>query len=102
ILVPTNGSQASRNAAELGFALASDTSDEVLILHVIMDTSTDYFLDAEGEMLEKQLVVGQQVVHELRELGRLQGVQTNAVIKKHPEPETVILQVAKEQNIDLI
>ncbi len=102
ILVPTNGSRASRNAAELGFALASDSDDEVLVLHVVMDSSDDYFLDSRGEMLEKQLDVGQQVVHELRELGRLQGVQTNTAIKMGTDPETIILEVAREQNIDLI
>ena len=102
ILVPTNGSAAARNAAELGFALASDENDEILILHVVVDNTNRYFLDAEGEMLEKQLDVGRQMVAELRELGQVQGVQTSTDIQTGTDPETIILDMAREHNIDLI
>jgi len=102
ILVPINGSAAARHAAELGFALASDEGDEVLILHVVVDNTNRYFLDAEGEMLEKQLDVGRQMVAGLRELGQIRGTQTNADIQIGTDPETIILDVAREQNMDLI
>jgi nucleotide-binding universal stress UspA family protein len=102
ILVPTNGSQAARNAAELSFAIATDEDDEVLILHVVVDNTNRYFLDAEGEMLEKQLDVAQQIVAELRELGQVQGIQTSSDIKRGTDPETIILDVAREYQMDLI
>ncbi len=102
ILVPTNGSIAARHAAELGFALATDAGDEVLILHVVVENTSRYVLDANGEMFEKQLDVGRQMVTELRELGQLRGAQTNANIQTGADPETIILDTAREQNMDLI
>jgi nucleotide-binding universal stress UspA family protein len=105
-LVPTNGSAAARNAAELGFALASDETsgegDEVLILHVVIDNTSRYFLDAEGETLEKQLAVGRQMVAELQELGQARGVDAGTQIRVGVDPETIILDTAREYNIDLI
>src|SRR5690606_23353928 len=50
ILVPTNGTQAARNAAELAFALASGEEDEIQIMHVVVDNTSRYFLDADGTM----------------------------------------------------
>lgn len=102
ILVPTNGSAAARHAAELGFALASDTGDEVHILHVVIDGSSRYILDADGKMFEKQLDVGQQIVAELRELGQVRGVDTSSHILVGTDPETIILNIAQEHNMDLI
>lgn len=102
ILAPTNGSTAARNAAELGFALADNDSDEVLVLHVVVDYTDRYFLDADGAMFEKQLEVGQQMVTKLCELGKAQGVTTNALIQVGRDPETIILNIAREYQIDLI
>ncbi|MFO7678879.1 MAG: universal stress protein, partial [Chloroflexota bacterium] len=102
ILVPTNGSRAARNAAELGFALASEDEDEIFILHVVADDTSDYFLDTESKMLENELDIGRQVVNELRELGQLQGVHTSADIRVGNIPEAIILDFAREQKMDLI
>jgi nucleotide-binding universal stress UspA family protein len=102
ILVPTNGSVAARHAAELGFALASDEDDEVLILHVVIDNTNRYFLDADGEMFEKQIEIGQQMVNELWELAQVRGVKTSTDIRVETDPETIILNIAQEYNMDLI
>lgn len=102
ILVPTNGSAAARHAVELGFALATDTGDEVHILHVVIDGSSRYILDADGKMFEKQLDIAQQIVAELRELGQVRGVDTSAHILVGTDPETIILNMAQEHNMDLI
>jgi nucleotide-binding universal stress UspA family protein len=102
ILVPTNGSVAARHAAELGFAVASDEGDEVVILHVVIDNTSRYFLDADGEMFEKQLEIGQQMVNELRELGQVRSVKTSTDIRVETDPETIILNIAQEYNMDLI
>jgi nucleotide-binding universal stress UspA family protein len=101
-LVPTNGSTAASNAAELGFAIATDEDDEVFIFHVVIDNTNRYFLDMEGEMFEKQLASGKQMVDALRELGQVQGVRTSADIQTGADPETIILEVARKHNIDLI
>jgi nucleotide-binding universal stress UspA family protein len=102
ILVPTNGSTAASNAAELGFAIANDEDDEVFILHVVLDNTNRYFLDIEGDVFEKQLASGKQIVDALRELGQVQGVQTSADIQTGTDPETIILEVARQHNMDLI
>ena len=102
ILVPTNGSTAASNAAELGFAIATDEDDEVFIFHVVIDNTNRYFLDMEGEVFEKQLASGKQMVDALRELGQVQGVRTSADIQTGADPETIILEVARKHNIDLI
>ncbi len=102
ILVPTNGSQAARNAAELAFALATDESDDVQIMHVVIDNTSRYFLDADGTMFEKQLEVGQEMVRELCELGKSQNVHTSADIQVGTDVETIILNRVREHAIDLI
>ena len=102
ILVPTNGSTAASNAAELGFAIANDEDDEVFILHVVLDNTNRYFLDIEGDVFEKQLASGKQIVDALRELGQVQGVRTSADIQTGTDPETIILEVARQHNMDLI
>ena len=53
-------------------------------------------------MLEKQLDVGRQMVTELQELGEVQGVRTRGDIQVGTDPETIILNTALEQNMDLI
>lgn len=102
IMVPTNGSAAGQNAAELGFALATDSDDEVFIFHVVVDNSNRYFLDAEGEMLQKHVDVGHQMVNKLKELGQMRGIQTAVDVQVGVDPETLILEVARQQNMDLI
>ncbi|MCI0579158.1 MAG: cation:proton antiporter [Chloroflexi bacterium] len=102
ILVPTNGSMAARRAAELGFALAWDSGDEVAILHVIVENTGRYHLDASGEMFKTQIGVGYQIVDELRELGQTQGIHTGTRVQVGPDPESIILDVAREKKVDLI
>lgn len=102
ILVPTDGTRAARNAAELGFALASGEDDDVMILHAVVENTNRYFLDAGGEMFEKQLDAGRQIVDELRELGQATDARVDVSIKPGPDPETVIIETAKEHNMDLI
>jgi nucleotide-binding universal stress UspA family protein len=102
ILVPTNGSRAARNAAELAFALATDEDDEVQIMHVVVDHTNRYFLDADGTMFEKQLAVGQEMVRELCELGKSYDVPITTDIQVGTDVETMILNRAREHSIDLI
>jgi Kef-type K+ transport system membrane component KefB/nucleotide-binding universal stress UspA family protein len=102
ILVPTNGTQAARNAAELAFALASGEDDEIQIMHVVVDNTSRYFLDADGAMFEKQLEVGQEMVRELCELGKSQDVQIATDIQVGTDVEATILNKAREHAVDLI
>jgi nucleotide-binding universal stress UspA family protein len=101
ILVPTNGSRAARNAAELGFRLSS-TDGEVILLHVVPHVVHSHHLDTLSEDLNRQLEIGQKIVHELAGLGEEVETRIDKMVKVGGDPETVILQLAQEREVDLI
>lgn len=102
IVVASNGSAASRRAAEIAFAVASERTDEVMIVQVVERTMADYQLDSEQKIFERHMQTAQRSVDALRELGQLTGVQTTAEVRPGREPEKIILTVAKDWGADLI
>lgn len=103
VLVPSNGSQASRRAAEVAFALAdAESNEEVLIIQVVEENRSNWTLDARGLLMERQRKVALEGVEKLRELGALHGINTRAEVRVGTEPETVILDVARQKKADLI
>ncbi|HEX3035746.1 MAG TPA: universal stress protein [Thermodesulfobacteriota bacterium] len=101
ILVPTNGTAAARNAAEVGFTLASSGDEEVVILNVVVGDESPWH-HASQSSTRQQLGIAHQIVEELRELGELHGVLTMTDVRTGPDPETVILEVAEKERIDLV
>jgi nucleotide-binding universal stress UspA family protein len=101
IVVASNGSAASRRAAEIAFAVAQ-AGDEVLIVQVVERTMADYQLDAEQKIFDRHMQTAQRSVDALRELGQLGGVQATAEVRPGREPEKVILTTAREWQADLI
>lgn len=102
ILVPTNGSQAAKNAAELAFFIAkSDDDKEVLALNVMMDEIRPVHTIKESYMENKDRFANQSV-QELKELGEAFGVKTEAMIVKGKSPEEKIVDIAGSNKIDLI
>lgn len=101
ILVPTNGSAAAKNAAELAFTLSS-REEEVIVLHVVAETG--HILNPEGSdnHLERRLRIGHQIVDQLRELGELRDTNVDTDVEIGPKPEQVILNQAKRRQVDLI
>lgn len=55
-----------------------------------------------NQYLLYHLGIAHQIVEELREVGELQGVLTVADVRTGPNPETVILDVASKERMDLI
>lgn len=132
ILVPTNGSLASRRAAEIAFALVAGvgvevaepaktavggengakaeinedaTSDDdysVVILRVVEENRSSYRLDVGGMQIARHLNVAQRTVEQLRQMGEMQGVATMGEVRVGDEPETTILNIARADDIDLI
>ena len=51
---------------------------------------------------EKQAHIAGEIVGELREVGRLSGVQTAGEIRKGPDIADCILKVADDEGVDLI
>ncbi|NJP04757.1 MAG: universal stress protein [Chloroflexaceae bacterium] len=95
ILVPTNGSVASKRAAEVGFSLASTGDEEVMVLKVVTQNTNSLRYDAQETFLERQFGIGHQIVDELRTMGEWFGIKTVAEVRLGPDPETVILETAR-------
>jgi Kef-type K+ transport system membrane component KefB/nucleotide-binding universal stress UspA family protein len=102
IMVPTNGSQASKNAAELAFFVAqSDKSREVMAMNVItMETGPSGHI--RQSHLESRRAFSREMVGELKELGRAFGVNTEGVVEEGENPEEVITKMVEENDMDLV
>jgi nucleotide-binding universal stress UspA family protein len=103
ILVPTNGSLASKRAAEIAFGIAYHDHDQVHILNVI-EAKKDFSssIDFEGSVTERRFTFAHQTVAELKKLGESLNVNTFTEIEVGEEPDAVILKMASEKNFDLI
>jgi Kef-type K+ transport system membrane component KefB len=101
ILVPTNGSLASRHAAEIGFALAGQDA-EVLVLNVVPDRSEAFRFKPDEEAGEIRMTTAHEIVEELKTLGEAHGARVVARVDLGPDPESVILDVTEKERADLI
>lgn len=102
IMVPTNGSHAARNAAELAFFIArSDRSKEVLALNVIIDELRPVYNTNENYVQNKNLFANESVI-ELKNLGEAFGVTTESMVVSGQSPEEKIAEIAELNSIDLI
>jgi Kef-type K+ transport system membrane component KefB/nucleotide-binding universal stress UspA family protein len=102
ILVPTNGSQASKNAAELAFLMAENNNDkEVMALNIItkLENLSEYLKD---DQYESKVEFAKSTVAELENLGKAFGVRTQGVVLEGDSPEEVITDIARANNYDLI
>lgn len=102
ILIPTNGSQASRRAAEVGFGIVPDEDGEVIIMTAIETRYGKKYLPENAAWEQNQFEIAGQIVGELREFGRMLGVQASGEIRKSMDIPDTILEVAREDNVDLI
>ncbi len=101
ILIPTDGSVASKNAADLAFALAPD-GGQVTLLHVITQAGYFYQPSFEDDRMRLRLQMGQQFLDDLKQMGEMRPISINTSIELGHAPEQVILEVARKQQIDLI
>lgn len=100
ILVPSNGSLASRQAAELAYLMAAD-EDTVYLLNVLeQDRNWDRFIH--GQTLERQARIATKIIDELVSLSHIYNVNTASLARIGTDPETEILAAATEEDIDLI
>ena len=104
ILVPTNGADPARNAAELAFQLVGEGKDEVIFLTVIQEAD---LVSAQGSPGNKRIIarrrmVARQVVEELKELGESSGVLAWSEVRVAESAEAGILSTAERRSVDLI
>ena len=102
ILVPTDGSKASKRAAEVAFALATKDDDEVHILRVIEKKSSLDELETMNQLVDRQFSYAKEIVNELKGIGESLSVNTFTRVEPGVNPETVILEIAKENKFDLL
>ena len=105
ILVPTNGSSASRRAADLALALASGHEDHhVEFLRVLVRNSEDRLLDQNTP--ESRRIEIEQAHHSLSELVRMGeglGVPCGSEIRTAEGPASKIIELAeKPGRVDLV
>lgn len=102
ILVPTNGSTESRNAAELAFFIAkSDRNKEVTALNVITNDRTPV-QNSKQAYIETRKQFADEAVNELKKLGEAFEVKTEALVRQGDSVEEVITEMAETNAIDLI
>lgn len=103
ILVPTNGTVASKNAADLGFFIAkSDARREVTALNVVFDEHQKSPWHIRDDKKEQLVEIARGIVTELKERGKAMDVKTNAVVERGESPEQSIHNFAVDNEIDLI
>lgn len=101
IVVPTNGSAASRNAADVAFNLAGEGDAEVIILNVV-NRGESSRLDESGEVHRRQMAAARAIVDELCRVGEAMGVRTHTCVREGTTPEAALLEVAGAEETDLI
>ncbi|MGQ0849394.1 MAG: cation:proton antiporter domain-containing protein [Actinomycetota bacterium] len=100
IVLPTDGTPASRRAAELAFAVA-ESDALVTVVHVV-PSGSDLLSGAITDEPATKLEIGQQIAGEIRQLGEAVGVSTELEVRMGPEPEEAILETARRIGADLV
>jgi Kef-type K+ transport system membrane component KefB/nucleotide-binding universal stress UspA family protein len=101
ILVPTVGTEYSKNAVEVASTIAAQTGALVTIVNVINLPSLEYIL-YEERSLHPVREMAQDLVEQQAEIGRLLGAEVNIRILKGNSPAREILKFAQAEGIDLI
>lgn len=100
VLVPSNGSFSSRQAAELAFALVRG-DESVVLVHVLERLADSHRLEA-GEMYERQVENARTSLADLQEVGRTLGVEAETRIDEGGSVVEAILRAAEDEVADLI
>jgi Kef-type K+ transport system membrane component KefB/nucleotide-binding universal stress UspA family protein len=102
ILVPTDGSIASKRAAEVAFALTSNEKDEVHILRVVEEKISLDEMETKDHIMDRQLNYAKEIVNELKIIGESLSVNTHTKVEIGLNPESVIIDVAKKDGFNLV
>jgi Kef-type K+ transport system membrane component KefB len=101
VLVPTDGSQAAKNAAELSFYVSSSNSHETVIHHNA-EKEADiayHYRSRTGEYREQ---LGQSILGEYEKLTEAMNAKATNILTKERSTEQAILSIAEENDINLI
>lgn len=102
LMVPTNGSLASRHAAEIAYLLAKEPGHKVILLSVVERAHSEDLVGIEAALFEREQEARRQILDELAARAAAQGVSARGLIETGPEVEAVIVEVAQREKVDLI
>jgi len=108
ILIPTDGSELCRNAAEKGIEFARETNAEMVVFHAVPATS--YMLYTESgpsdlmvEQFEKEARArGERLTGEIADLANKAGVKAETLCLANDHPWEGIIEAANTKHCDLI
>nr|WP_286669226.1 cation:proton antiporter [Fodinibius salicampi] len=103
ILVPTNGSEAAKNAVDLGLFIAkSDSRHEVSILNVVIDNYADTPYHVREFKKDNEIKIANNILGDLQQMGEAMGVKTQTVVERGESPEQAIYDFSVDNEIDLV
>jgi nucleotide-binding universal stress UspA family protein len=103
VLVPTNGSEAAKNAVDLGLFIAkSDPRHEVSILNVVIDNYADTPYHVRQFKKDNEMKIANNIMSDLQEMGEAMGVKTETVVERGDSPEQAIYDFTVDNEIDLV
>lgn len=105
ILVPTDGSVAARKAEGHALRLARMIGGRVIALHVVEhreDPLRRLWLRVRNEILEHAQSDGVDIIEELKELGKREGVEVEGTIRKGHPSEEILRYISENRDLDLI
>src|SRR6478672_1864620 len=102
ILVPTIGTEYSKNAVEIACTIAAQTGALVTLVHVINLRQVEYILYDTEQTLKPAMDIAYQIVEHQAAIGRALGAEVNVSILKGASAEREILNFARTQQVDLI
>jgi nucleotide-binding universal stress UspA family protein len=108
ILIPTDGSELCRSAAEKGIEFARESGARIVAFHAIPATS--YMLYTESgpsdlmvEQFEKEARArGERLTGEIAEIAQKAGVEAETLCLANDHPWEGIIEAANQKNCDLI
>jgi len=101
ILVPTVGSEYSKNAVEVACTIAAHAQALVTLVHAINLPQVEYIL-YEQQTLDSVREIAQQIVENQVEIGQSLGANVQFRILQGVSPEREILKFASLEQVDLI
>ncbi len=101
ILVPTAGSEYSKNAVEVASTIAAHTQALVTLVHAINLPQVEYIL-YEQQRLDSAREIAQQILENQVEIAQTFGANVQFRILQGVSPEREILKFARQEQVDLI
>jgi Kef-type K+ transport system membrane component KefB/nucleotide-binding universal stress UspA family protein len=101
ILVPTIGSESSKQAVELASTIASQIGAQLTLIHVMNQQQIEYLLYERRSIAPAQ-EIAQQIVAYHTEVAENFGANVQARILEDISPERAILNFAQNEAVDLI